>query len=341
MAKKRSSKKSKKRGGRRRRGIFVLFALLLIVAGAVIAAMMFKPTPEKPIQAMLSGRLGKGQGAGPGQLSSPRGIAVDSKGRVFATDLGNDRIVVFKADGSPDFTLGKKGSEPPKSKAGEFTEPSGVAVAPDGTIYVADAWNGRIQAFDSKGKHKADFGGARYSFYSPRNVATDMQGNFYVADTGNSVVKAYNPGGKELKQIGGRGKGGGRFNEVFGIAVNSKGEVFAADPGNRRIHKFSALPAGEFLKDRKVPGWQTGSPFWPHLACDSADNVYAVDSHNKKIWVYDSDLNYLGTLGGPGNEIASSPLGIAFAPDGSLFVGEVGGNQILKIGGFTVPAKAK
>src|SRR5687767_2169439 len=98
MAKKRSSKKNKKRGGRRRRGIFVLFALLLIVAGAVIAAMMFKPTPEKPIQAMLGGRLGKGQGAGPGQLSSPRGIAADSKGRVFAADLGNDRIVVFKAD---------------------------------------------------------------------------------------------------------------------------------------------------------------------------------------------------------------------------------------------------
>jgi tripartite motif-containing protein 71 len=339
MAKSKKKASSKKKAKpRRRRGLFVLFGLLLVVAAAIGASLLFKPAPERVIPASLTGKMGKGQGAGLGQLNSPRGIAVDAQGRVYVADLGNDRVAVFNADGSPAFNFGKKGETAPKSKPGEFNEPSGVAVAPDGTVYVADAWNGRIQSFDSKGKFKAEFGGARYSFYSPRNVATDSQGNFYVADTGNSAVKVYNPGGKELKVLGGKGKGGGHFNEVFGVAVNAKGEIFVADPGNRRIHKFSALPAGEFVAERKVPGWQQGGPFWPQLACDAAGNVYAVDSHNRKIWVYDSELNYKGSIGGPGNELLASPLGLAMGPQGDLYVGEVSGNQILKISGISVPA---
>ena len=328
----------KKRGGGRRKGLILLFVLMSVVAALVLAAALLKPAPERNIQASIAGRMGKGQGEGPGQMNSPRGISVGPDGKVYAADLGNSRISVFNPDGTPAFQFGKKGEEPPKSKPGEFNEPSGVAVAPDGTIYVADAWNGRIQAFDPKGKPKAEFGGARYSFYSPRNVAVDAQGNFYVADTGNSMVKVYNPGGKELKVLGGKGKGGGHFNEVFGVAINAKGEIFVADPGNQRIHKFSSLPAADFVKDRKVPGWQAGTPFWPHLACDAAGNVYAVDSHNRKIWVYDSDLNYKGCIGGQGNEIFSSPLGLAFGPQGDLYVGEVSGNQILKVSGFRIPA---
>jgi DNA-binding beta-propeller fold protein YncE len=337
MAKAKKRKKASKKGGSRRRGILLLFGLLAVMAALALSAILFKAAPEVPIAAQLSGKFGKGSGDGPGQLNSPRGIAVDGQGRLYVTDLGNSRISVFNPDGTPAFSFGKKGEEPPKSKAGEFNEPSGVAVAPDGTVYVADAWNGRIQAFDPKGKPKAEFGGARFSFYSPRNVAVDQQGNFYVADTGNSMVKVYNPGGKELKVLGGKGKGGGHFNEVFGIAINAKGEVFVADPGNQRIHKFSALPAGDFIKDRKVPGWQLGAPFWPQLACDLQGNVYAVDSHNRKVWVYDSELNYKGTIGGPGNDLFASPLGLAFGPKGELFVGEVAGNQVLRLTGFSVP----
>jgi DNA-binding beta-propeller fold protein YncE len=75
------------------------------------------------------------------------------------------------------------------------------------------------------------------------------------------------------------------------------------------------------------------------VACDAQGNVYVVDPGNRKIWVYDRDLVYRGTLGGPqAGELFAGPLGIAFGPDGQLWVGDVANNKVLKLAPFTVPA---
>jgi len=331
------SKRSNKKGGRGKRVLMLVSVLALLAGGAAFLVLKNRAQAEVQVQASVAQSVGM-RGAAPGGLDSPRGLAVAPNGDIYVTDLSNARIAVFGADGAFKFNFGKVGPEPGKGKPGEFNEPSGVAVGPDGTVFVADAWNGRIQKFDPKGKVLGEYGGARYSFYSPRNVTADRNGNIYVADTGNSAVKVISPDGKIAKVLGGRGTGGGQFNEVFGVAVNSKGEVFVADPGNKKIHKFSAMPAGEFIKDKKVAGWQTSSPFWPHVAVDKMDNVYAVDSGNRKIWVYDSELKYLGTLGGDaGQELFASPLGIGFSPAGDLWVSDVANNKLLKISPFQIP----
>jgi DNA-binding beta-propeller fold protein YncE len=112
-----------------------------------------------------------------------------------------------------------------------------------------------------------------------------------------------------------------------------------ADHGNKRIHKYSALPAAEFISDRKVPGWQVADVFWPHLAIDSHDNVYAMDQGNRKIWIYDSELNYRGTIGGDqGQPPFAAPLGLAFAPGDALWVSDMANNRLLKLNPFSVPA---
>lgn len=333
MAKKKKVSKKKKS---RRRGLMVLAVMGLIVGAIVAAGVLMRPKKEVPVQAQILARFGA-KGAGPGQMDSPRGAAMDKAGNVYVADLGNSRINKYSRDGAFLLSIGKHGLEQGKNGPGEFREPSGVAVDSEGRVYVADSWNGRIQKFDAKGHFLAEFGGPRYGFYSPRNVAVDQAGNFYVADTGNSVVKAYNPAGGLIKEVGGRGKGGGRFDEVFGIAVNSKGEIFVADPNNRRVHKFSALPEAKFLKDIKVPGWQEQSPFWPHLAADSSDRIYAADNANRKIWVYSSELAYLGTIGGqPGKELFGNPCGIA-ASGAELAVADLGNNQVVRLGNIVVP----
>jgi sugar lactone lactonase YvrE len=316
----------------------MLLLLLLLIGGGAALFILKGSKPEVPISGSVALSVGV-RGAGPGGLDSPRGIAVGPKGDVYVADLANARIAVFGADGAFKRNIGKLGPEPGKAKPGEFNEPSGVAVDGQGDVYVADAWNGRVQKLSPDGKPLSEYGGGRYSFYSPRNVSVDKAGNLYVADTGNSAVKVISPDGKLAKILGGRGSGGGQFNEVFGVAINSRGEVFVADPGNKKLHKFSALPAGDFVKAVKVPGWQSSAPFWPHVACDAQDFVYAVDPGNRKIWVYDSDLNYRGTLGGPqAGELFASPLGLAFGPDNALWVSDVANNKVLKLAPFSVPA---
>jgi tripartite motif-containing protein 71 len=325
--------------GRGRRVLMMLAVLGVLVAGVAALMLLNRQEAEVPVVATVALTAGS-HGAAPGTLDSPRGLAVAPNGDVYVADLSNGRVSIFGGDGKFKATLGHLGAEPGKGKPGEFNEPSGVAVGPDGTVYVADAWNGRIQKFDAKGKVLGEYGGVRYSFYSPRNVAVDKAGNLYVADTGNSAVKVIDPSGKLLRVLGGRGSGGGKFNEVFGVAVNSRGEVFVADPGNKRIHKFSA--SGDFLKDRKVAGWQTAAPFWPMLAVDGQDRVWAVDGGNRKLWAYDSDLKYLGTLGGgQGADLFSAPLGLGFAADGSLWVSDMAANKLLKLNPPTVPAPTR
>lgn len=340
MASVRKKKKTAKRK-RGRKGLMVFATLVALIVGGLGYFYMQRPAVEVVAQARVERGLGA-KGSGEGQLDSPRGIAFAPTGEMVVADLNNSRVVKFAADGKFLLSFGKPSGEPGKGKPGEFTEPSGIACDKDGNIYVADSWNGRIQKFDPKGRFLNEYGGAKYTFYSPRNVAVDRGGVIYVADTGNSAIKAIAQDGKLLKSIGGRGDGSGLFGEVFGVAVNSKGEIFAADPGNRRVHKFASLPGAAFLKEKKIPGWQTAHPFWPHLAIDAQDNVYVVDGGNRKVWVYDSELNYRATIGGaPGQELFSSPLGIAFSPDGNLHVSEVNGGKVLRLGPVNLPAPAK
>src|ERR1035437_4075170 len=67
-------------------------------------------------------------------------IAADPTGRLWVTDPINHQVHLFSKEGDYVQSLGKRGSGP-----GEFLAPHGIAVGPDGLIYVADSGNQRIQ----------------------------------------------------------------------------------------------------------------------------------------------------------------------------------------------------
>ena len=87
-----------------------------------------------------------------GQFGTPFDVAVDGKSRVYVTDHDNHRVQVFAANGTFLATWGHHGALPiASSQPGEFNGPVGLAVDGDGTVYVGEFGNDRVQAFQLAG----------------------------------------------------------------------------------------------------------------------------------------------------------------------------------------------
>ena len=99
-----------------------------------------------------------------GQLLGPRGMAITGDMLVVA-DEANHRVHVFGLDGSPKGTWGEPGNQP-----GELLRPADVAVRRDGTTFVLDAGNARVQAVES-GIVDAVWGSTPAPHWSPRGLA--------------------------------------------------------------------------------------------------------------------------------------------------------------------------
>ncbi|MHB8648272.1 MAG: hypothetical protein ACYDAR_21030, partial [Thermomicrobiales bacterium] len=132
----------------------------------------------------LFDRAGKGKAGG--QFSAPRGIAIGPDGTITIVDQLNYRVQQFQPDGTFLRQWGGIGTAPDKFGQinGYAFGPTGLAIAPDGTIYVADTWNHRIAAFTSDGKPLRQWGSFfngqenpaalpqhTSEFYGPRGIA--------------------------------------------------------------------------------------------------------------------------------------------------------------------------
>jgi len=88
-----------------------------------------------------------------GDFIYPNSVAVDKDGNVYVTDMGNNRVQIFDAEGNFIRMWGKEGDGP-----GTFMRPKGIAVDEDGHVWVVDAMQGRMQVFDQEGHLLAYFG---------------------------------------------------------------------------------------------------------------------------------------------------------------------------------------
>ena len=203
---------------------------------------------------------GCSSGSGPGEFNVPFGVAVDSSGNVYVTDLGNNRVEKFTSAGTFITAWGCATAVTgcsAGSGSGQFNTPRGIAVDSSGNVYVADAGNNRVEKFSSGGTFIAtwgSYGAGNGNFSSPRGVAVDSAGNVYVADGNNNRVEKFTGMGTYVSQLGcasgacSSGAGKGEFNSPYGVAVDSSGNVYVADGGNNRVELFgdSALPVPEF-----------------------------------------------------------------------------------------------
>lgn len=121
---------------------------------------------------------------------SSTGLAVDAAGNLYVSDAQNNRVEVFKADGTFLFQFGTPGIA-----NGQFANIEGITLDGGGNIYVADLDNSRIEKFKSDGTYLAQIatnvGGSGARIY-PQNVAVDGSGTVYVSDA-NHPVQVYHP----------------------------------------------------------------------------------------------------------------------------------------------------
>jgi serine/threonine protein kinase/DNA-binding beta-propeller fold protein YncE len=228
-----------------------------------------------------------GTSGGPVELDQPRGVALDQAGSVYVTEAGGVQRVQHLTPFAPDWmqTLGRWGA--PGAAAGQFSSPSGLAVADDGSIYVADTDNSRIQKLSFVGQPLAQWGSlgaAAGQFSAPLGVAVDRQGNVYVADTANDRVQKFSPEGKALAQWGSHGTAPGQFSSPSGISVADDGGIYVADTDNARIQKLSADGRPESVWGAAGPGAAPGQFNSPiSVALDAAGALYVLDSGNHRI----------------------------------------------------------
>jgi DNA-binding beta-propeller fold protein YncE len=284
-------------------------------------------------------------GKGPGQFTFPRSVVVDAEGRIYVADSGNNRIQVFNADGSFLRQFGstckldtKEGCD--GDGRGQFNEPWGIAVDKEGSIYVSDTWNHRIQKFDKDGKFLSMWGvfestggelGKPLAFYGPRQLVVGLDGKLYVMDTGNRRVQVFNPDGSFASQFGGGGVTEGVFDEPTGITQDAAGNWYVADAWNRRVQKFDN--GYEYLAQWPIFGWASNSVVnKPQLAADPVRNIiYATDPENYRILAFNPDGSPRFALGQYGSDGQSFtlPTGIAVGQDGRIYVADSDAHRIM------------
>jgi uncharacterized protein DUF11/NHL repeat-containing protein len=261
----------------------------------------------------------------------------------------------------------------PRTEA-TFRTPFGLALSPDGNLYVSDEVDHVVRRVTSSdvavitgapglfGANDGQF--AR--FYNPRGLTvTPIDGYIFAADMSNDEIRILYTGGPFVPAFvaGGQAQIAGyaddygdraKFNAPSGVAATERGTIYVADTQNHVIRKMTPIPAtiGAFVVSTAAgvagdPGSANGASSAAHfraplgVAVDNLGIVYVADSGNQAVRkIANGVVSTLATV--------TEPTGIAVDSRGNVFVTNRGDNAVRRIApsglattiatGFNAPA---
>ncbi len=323
----------------------------------------------------ISGFSGDGGPATQAALSDPFVVTVGPDGNLYIADRNNNRIRRVGPDGiiitvAGNGISGFSGDGGPATQAA-LSAPFGMAVGPDGSLYIGDRNNRRVRrvgpdgiittvAGDGQSGFSGDGGPATQAALSdPIAVAVGPDGSLYIADRNNNRVRRVGPDGIITTvagdgQIGFSGDGGlatqAALSETIGVAVGPDGSLYIVDRGNNRIRRVGPdgiiiTVAGNGRSGFSGDGGHAtqaavSAPFGMAVGPDG--NLYIADSSNNRIRRVGPDgiiitvagngqSGFSGDGGPPTQAALSAPFGVAVGPDGNLYIAEFSNQRVRKL----------
>jgi uncharacterized protein (TIGR03663 family) len=230
------------------------------------------------------------------------------------------------------------------NQAGEpqLIEPKGVAVGPDGRIYVTEGRGNRVTVFNPDGTIGLTWGrggAGDGEFNEPWGIAVSPTGDVYVADTWNHRIQKFTADGRFVTSWGGLvdtsrdpQAAPGRFWGPRSIAIGRDGLLYVTDTGNKRVQVFDAN--GAYVRAFGGAGSEPGKLNEPVGLAFDGDTLVVTDAWNGRVQRLDRNGTPIGAVpvqGWESHGIANKPY-VAAGPDGRLYVTLPERGEIQQIG---------
>lgn len=302
------------------------------------------------------------------RFNNPHGLEVDRQGNVYIADRWNHKIRKISPGGVVETIAGtgEVGIANGPGDEASFHEPWGIAVAQDGTVYIADTYNNCIRKIDANhevttlsgtGSYGVEDGPATQArFAHPTGIVVDSLGNIIVCDHRGHTIRKITPGGYVTTLAGAPFETGdtdglgaaARFHRPYGLTIDGTGRIIIADERNHRIRAIS--PGGLVTTlagtgdlgslDGRADTAMFNYPW--DVACDPAGNVFVMDGDNhvvRRISPQGIVSTYVGEAGTKGALDGSGIYGsfngataISYDPkSGDLYIGDAYNNLIRRI----------
>jgi sugar lactone lactonase YvrE len=321
--------------------------------------------------------LGDGRSASDLLLCNPMGLALDLDGELLISDRGRDRRgrVVWRIDAAGVAHVvagtGLRGKAAGSRALDlDLDRPEGLAVAPDGSVFLADGFNHVVLRIgrDGSAARYAGTGQPGYSgdggpaaqamLFRPADLRLDAKGNLFVSDVRNHRVRVIDPSG-QIATAAGTGVAGfspdgtlaveARLDTPWGIGLDREGRLLIGDGRNHRVRRVNEDGRLVTLAGSGRRGYDgDGGPAlaasfnYPEaLSVDESGRLYIGDEWNNAVRVVDANgivSTVIGT-GAPGRAFVGGvarvspiddPENVLATPDG-LFVTDGNNGRVLRI----------